>query len=122
MRAALPRRVPRLAVPSLAVCLITLLGPGVARAVVSDVHPVDGPGAGVVEVGDAAMSEDGSGGIVYLKKVDGRNHVFAAQFTGGAWRPPQRVDVGQSFDSSWPRIGAASSRSVRGSSLSKLGT
>lgn len=106
MRAALPRRFPRLAVPSLAVCLITLLGPGAARAVVSDVHRVDGPSAEVLEAGDAAMSEDGTGGVVYLKEVDGRSHVFAAQFFGGAWRPPQRVDVGQDFDSSWPRIGA----------------
>lgn len=106
MRAALPRRFPRLAVLSLAASLTTLLGPGVARAVVSDVHLVDGPSADVVEAGDAAMSEDGTGGLVYLKEVDGRDHVFAAQFAGGAWRPPQRVDVGQKFDSSWPRIGA----------------
>ncbi|HEU4461870.1 MAG TPA: hypothetical protein VFR75_04680, partial [Solirubrobacterales bacterium] len=77
-----------------------------ARAVVSDVHLVDGPSADVLEAGDAAMSEDGTGGLVYLKQVDGHDHVFVAQFAGGAWRPPQRVDVGQNFDSSWPRIGA----------------
>ncbi|HEX5989446.1 MAG TPA: hypothetical protein VFY75_04445 [Solirubrobacterales bacterium] len=106
MRAALPRRFSRLAALFLAACLASLLGPGAARAVVSDVHLVDGPSADVLEAGDAAMSEDGTGGLVYLKKVDGRNHVFVAQFAGGAWRPPRRVDVGQSFDSSWPRIGA----------------
>ena len=60
----------------------------------------------MLQIGDAAISEDGSGGVVYLKKVDGRSHVFAVQFRDGAWRPPQRVDIGQSFDSSWPRIGA----------------
>ena len=106
MRAALPRRFPCLVVLSLAACLTSLLGPGAARAVVSDVHLVDGPSAAVLEAGDAAMSEDGTGGIVYLRKVDGHDHVFAAQFAGGAWRPSQRVDVGQDFDSSWPRIGA----------------
>lgn len=113
MRAALPRRIHlpnrkrvRLAAWSLAACLISLPGPGAARAVISDAQPIDGPSAAVLEIGDAAMSEDGSGGIVYLKKVDGRSHVFAAQFRDGTWRPPQRVDVGQSFDSSWPRIGA----------------
>jgi hypothetical protein len=106
MRAALPRRSPRLTVLSLAACLTPLLGPGAARAVVSDVHLVDGPSADVVEAGGAAMSEDGTGGLVYLRKVDGHDHVFVAQFAGGAWRPPQRVDVGQNFDSSWPRIGA----------------
>lgn len=113
MRVALPRRTcpslpkrVRLAVLSLAVCLTSLPGPGAARAVVSDVHLVDGPGAEVVAAGDAAMSEDGTGGIVYLREVDGRDHVFVAQFAAGTWRPPRRVDVGQNFDSSWPRIGA----------------
>lgn len=112
MRAALPSRIRsprnrvRLAVLSLAACLTSLLGPGAARAVVSDVKPIDGPSEAVLEIGDAAMSEDGSGGIVYLRKVDGRSHVFAVQFRDGAWRPAQRVDVGQNFDSSWPRIGA----------------
>ncbi len=89
-----------------ATCLIFLLGPGVARAIVSDVRPLEPPSADVLEIGDAAMSEDGSGGVVYLKKVDGRSHVFAAQFRDGSWRQPLRVDLGQSFDSSWPRIGA----------------
>lgn len=106
MRAALPRWISRLAALSLAACLTPLLGPGAARAVVSDVRLVDGPGADVVQAGDAAMSEDGTGGVVYLKEVDGHSHVFAAQFAGGAWGPPRRVDVGQGFDSSWPRIGA----------------
>ncbi|HEX5982974.1 MAG TPA: hypothetical protein VFY69_02090 [Solirubrobacterales bacterium] len=91
---------------SLAACLTLLPGPGAARAVVSDPQLLDGPNGGILEVSDAAMSEDGSGGVVYLKQVDGRSHVFAAQFRDGAWRPPQRVDVGQSFDSSWARIGA----------------
>jgi hypothetical protein len=87
-------------------CLVLLVAPATATAVVSDVQPIDGPSAEVIDVGDAAMSEDGTGGIVYLKRLDGHSHVFAAQYTGGAWRPPQRVDVGQNFDSSWPRIGA----------------
>jgi hypothetical protein len=91
----------------LAAALATLLlAPDRAGAIVSDVHPIDGPSADVVEVADAAMSEDGSGGVVYLKDVGGRSHVFAAQFRDGAWRAPRRVDVGQQFDSSWPRIGA----------------
>jgi|GEM_PF-601886 len=112
MRVALPRRSSPslirtcLAAPSLAACLILLLGPGAARAVVSDTRLLDGPSDAITAVGDAAMSEDGSGGVVYLKKVDGHDHVFAVQFADGAWWPPRRVDVGQGFDSSWPRIGA----------------
>ncbi len=81
-------------------------GGSTAEAVVSDVQAIDGPSAAVTDVVDAAMSEDGTGGVVYLRQVGGRDHVFAAQFRDGAWRAPQRVDVGQGFDSSWPRIGA----------------
>lgn len=87
-------------------CLALLVAPGRATAIVSDVQPIDGPSADVIDVADAAMSEDGTGGIVWLRKVDGHAHVFAAQFRNGAWGPARRVDVGQSFDSSWPRIGA----------------
>ena len=100
-----PRLRLRLEVVTIA-CLAALAAPSTAVAVVSDVQPIDGPSADVADVADAAMSEDGTGGIVWLKQVDGHSHVFAAQYRGGAWRPAQRVDVGQSFDSSWPRIGA----------------
>jgi hypothetical protein len=88
-------------------CLLLLAAPSAAPAVVSDVRPIDGPSADVIDLADAAMSEDGTGGIVYLKRVDSRAHVFAAQFRDGAWRAPQRVDAGQAFDSSWARIGAS---------------
>ncbi|MGC1851641.1 MAG: hypothetical protein WA687_04290, partial [Solirubrobacterales bacterium] len=64
-------------------CLILLVAPVTAGAVVSDVQPIDGPSADVIDVADAAMSEDGTGGIVWLRRVDGRSHVFAAQYRGG---------------------------------------
>jgi hypothetical protein len=102
-----PRQTPRprhkLAV---AACALLLAWPAAAGAEISDTHLVDGPSSEVVEVTDSAMAEDGSGGIVYLRKVGGRNHVFAAQFHDGVWSPPQRVDIGQDFDSSWARIAA----------------
>ncbi len=92
---------------AVAACALLLIWPAAARAEISDPHLVDGPSAEVVEVTDAAMAEDGSGGVVYLKKTGGRNHVFVSRFDGGAWSPPFRVDSGQEFDSSWPRIAAA---------------
>ena len=53
------------------------------------------------------MASDGSGGIVYRKRVEGRAHIFAAPVrrtgSGGA---PQRVDVGEPFESSFPAIAA----------------
>jgi hypothetical protein len=87
-------------------CVLILIVPATAVAVVSDVRTIDGPSASIVDIADAAMSEDGTGGIVYLKEVDEREHVFVSRFQQGAWSAPQRVDVGQGFDSSWPRIGA----------------
>jgi hypothetical protein len=66
---------------------------------------LNGSSADVVETGDAAMAEDGTGGVVYLKKEGDHNHVFVARFAG-SWEAPQRVDVGQAFDSSWPQIAA----------------
>ena len=67
---------------------------------------IDGPSADIASLGQVAISEDGSGGVVYLKRVGGRVHVFAAQFVNDHWLPPQQVDLGQKFDSLWPTIGA----------------
>jgi hypothetical protein len=92
--------------PVLALLLVLLTVPAAAHAAISETHTIDGPSPDVLDIGGVAMAEDGTGGVVYRKRVEGRAHVFAAQFAGGAWRAPQRVDVGQSFDSSWPRIGA----------------
>ena len=81
-----------------------------ASAIISPAHVIDGPDAALLDVAGVAMSEDGTGGIVYRKRVDGRAHIFAAQLFEGRWRPAQRVDVGQAFDSSWPAIGAGDGR------------
>ena len=90
----------------LAAACAALAWPAAAGAEISDPHLIDGPSADVVEVADAAMAEDGSGGVVYLKKAGERNHVFVTRFDGSAWSGPLRVDVGQNFDSSWPQIAA----------------
>jgi hypothetical protein len=54
------------------------------------------------------MAEDGTGGVVYLKRVDGVAHVFVARYSSGRWLAPARVDVEEQFAASSPRIGAAS--------------
>jgi hypothetical protein len=89
-----------------ATALLALIAAPAAGAAVSDSHTVAGPSADVVDLGGVAMAEDGTGGLVYWRRAGGRAHVYAAQFRDGRWRPPQRVDVGQRFDSYWPRIGA----------------
>lgn len=78
-----------------------------ARAVVAPAVTIDGPGEEIVSFGGVAMAEDGSGGLVYLKRVDGVPHVFVSRFIGGHWMAPIRVDTEQPFAASWPRIGAA---------------
>ena len=52
------------------------------------------------------MAADGTGGLVYRKRVEGRSHVFVAQYVEGKWRAPERVDVGEKFESSFPAIAA----------------
>jgi hypothetical protein len=79
---------------------------GPAHAAISGAEAIDGPSSGILELGGVAMARDGAGGVVYLKLDGGRPHVFAAQAAGGHWRSPERVDVGQEFGSSWPRIAA----------------
>jgi len=79
-----------------------------AGAAIGDAAAIDGPSADIRELGGAAMAADGTGGIVYRKDVDGRPHIFAAQFLDGKWLPAQRIDNGenQRFESSWPAIAA----------------
>ncbi|MDW5596074.1 hypothetical protein VSS74_17135 [Conexibacter stalactiti] len=78
-----------------------------AHARVEGALPIDGPDAAIGELGGVAMAEDGSGGLVYRRFEEGRAHIYAARYDGRRWYPPQRVDIGQRFDSNWPRIAAA---------------
>jgi hypothetical protein len=77
-----------------------------AGAIVGAATTIDGPSADVVGLDGVAMAADGSGGLVYSKRVGGHVHVFVSRFVERAWQPPQRVDVGQPYQSSWPAIGA----------------
>jgi len=79
----------------------------VAEAVILPAVTIDGPSQDIVGFGGVAMSEDGTGGLVYLKRVEGVAHVFVARYVGGRWQAPIRVDTAQRYAASWPRIGAA---------------
>lgn len=80
----------------------------IASAEVLPAERVDGPSADVLELGGVAMADDGTGGVVYRRREDGQAHVYVSVFTGSGWQRPQRVDVGQEFESTWPRIAASS--------------
>jgi hypothetical protein len=78
-----------------------------ARAVILPATTIDGPSEEIVGFGGVAMAEDGTGGLVYLKRVDGVAHVFVSRYLEGHWLPPIRVDTEEPYAASWPRIGAA---------------
>jgi hypothetical protein len=78
-----------------------------AGAVILPATTIDGPSQDIVGFGGVAMAEDGTGGVVYLKRVDGVPHVFVSRYVGGEWMAPIRVDTEEPYAASWPRIGAA---------------
>jgi hypothetical protein len=78
-----------------------------AHATIQPAVTIDGPSEDVVGFGGVAMAEDGSGGVVYLKRVGGVAHVFVARYLDGHWLAPIQADAGQPYVASWPRIAAA---------------
>ena len=105
--------------------LKALLGPALAAivlgasvqtagAVILPAVTIDGPSEEIVGFGGVAMAEDGSGGLVYLKRVGGVDHVFVSRYIEGHWLAPIRVDGEEPYAASWPRIGAADGGRARG--------
>jgi len=87
--------------------LIPLVFAQQADAIVLPAQTIDGPNENIVGFGGVAMAEDGTGGLVYLKRVEGVAHLFVARYLSGHWLAPIRVDTEQHFAADWPRIGAA---------------
>jgi len=93
-----------------------------ARAVILPAQTIDGPSEEIVGFGGVAMATDGTGGVVYLQRVNGVPQVFVSRYAEGHWSAPIRVERCNPNDSeremkeehckepyaaSWPRIGAA---------------
>ena len=91
----------------LAAVTISLADAARAGAVILPAKTIDGPSEDIVGFGGAAMAEDGTGGLVYLKRVGGVPHVFVSRYAAGQWQAPIQVDTEEHFGASWPRIGAA---------------
>lgn len=92
--------------------LLTLLGaagafPDGAGAAIHTATTVDGPDQDIVASGGVAMAEDGTGGLVYLRREAGVTHVFVSRYVDGAWQAPVRVDTAQRYAATSPVIGAA---------------
>ncbi len=102
------RRRRRTAQLLLALCVLAAAAgvPG-ASAIVQPAVTIDGPSQDIAGFGGVAMAADGTGGLVYLKRVEGVVHVFVSRYVDRRWQPPIRVDTAQPYAASWPRIGAA---------------
>src|SRR3954451_12982515 len=95
------------------VCLSALLAPlalaalpALASAGWFPAQPVDGPAPDIEKLGGVDLARDGTGGVVYLKRVDGAAHVFLSRFTGGRFRAPERVDNGRGAAASGAAVAA----------------
>src|SRR5690349_11774083 len=70
---------------------------------------VDGPTADLPAngtLGNVDLAPDGTGGLTYVKKDAGVDHVYVARYAGGTWQAPERVDPGLAQPSSVPHIAA----------------
>ena len=97
----------RLARISLATLAGLALAAPRAQALIMPAVTIEGPSPEIVGFGGVAMAADGTGGAVFLKRVDGVAHVFVSRYVEGRWQAPIRVDGEQPFAGSWPCIGAA---------------
>src|SRR4051794_31071756 len=91
---------------ALATAVAALALPAAASAAVTT-QSIDGPSADISRFSDIAMAPDGTGALVYLKKVGGKDHVFVSVRTGGTWKAPTQVDVGSDMGSAPCRMEGA---------------
>jgi hypothetical protein len=68
---------------------------------------VDGPSADIQSLGDLDVARDGTGGLTYVKRDGGVDHVFVSRLVDGAFQPPERVDAALAGAGSQPVIAAA---------------
>src|SRR5215218_8539042 len=106
-----PRPMPRRLCLSALLALLALAAlPAVAPAAwfpAAVNAPVDGPSPDIEKLCGVDLGRDGTGGLVYLKRVDGTPHVFLSRFNGGQFRAPERVDNGVGAGASEAAITAA---------------
>lgn len=67
---------------------------------------LDGPSPDIVAVSGLSVARDGTGGLVYLKRVAGVDHVFVSRLVGGTFQPAVQVDATLPAASSQPVIAA----------------
>jgi hypothetical protein len=69
---------------------------------------IDGPSPDIVQPSGLGLSvaRDSSGGLIYLKRVNGTPHVFVSSLSAGGFSAPTEIDAGLGGASSQPVIAA----------------
>jgi hypothetical protein len=68
---------------------------------------IDGPSADIRSLGDLDLARDGTGALAYVKSVEGADHIFAARFEEGVFKPAERIDAALASAGSQPAVGAS---------------
>ena len=68
---------------------------------------VDGPSAALGSIGGLEMAPDGTAALLFVRNVDGANHVFMSSVVAGEPQAAERVDVGQPALIGRPVVGVA---------------
>jgi hypothetical protein len=97
------RRLPTLALAAALAC--ALAAPADAAFFRGDT--LDGPSPDIRALGDLDLARDGTGALVWVRSLDGVDHILASRFEGGAFQPLERVDAGLPGPSSQPVVGAS---------------
>jgi len=84
------------AAAGLLVAVAAALGPAAApaRAAFFASEALDGPSTDIEGLGGVDVARDGTGGLAYVKRDGGVDHIFVSRLAGGAWQAPERVDQG----------------------------
>jgi hypothetical protein len=70
-------------------------------------EPVDGPSADIQSLGDLDVARDGTGGLAYVKRVAGVDHVFVSRLVNGVFGPGEQVDAGLPGTGAQPTVAAS---------------
>jgi len=96
----------RLSTLALAAALALVLA-APARAAFFRGDAIDGPSLEIRALGDLDLARDGTGALVWVRSLEGVDHVFISRFEGGAFQPVERVDAALPGPSSQPVVGAS---------------
>jgi hypothetical protein len=92
-----------------AALITAILVPALANAQSPEAGPpttIDGPSPDIVALNGLSVARDGTGGLVYLKKVQGVQRAFVSRLINGVFQPPEQLDATLPGASSQPVIAA----------------